>query len=535
MPAITELALDEILDLPLSRIAPDPLQPRQHYVASELQELADDIKARGVKTPITVRAGQKPGHYIIVTGERRYRATKLAGKKKIPAMLERDQLDDPLAILIDQIKENTARDDLNPLDWAHTYKRLREEFEVRATEMPDWLEANGLKKLSRSAITNLIKLLELPEWAQTLIAEGKITPSHGKRLHAAMRSDAVAESVRKFLEKRADVSEWELHREIVHAFKENHVRLTSSYDNPGAEYDLKAHADEIGLVRVTNENGWEECFALNAEAHEKLQAEAVAARKAREEKREQKNKVAGAGNEPAATERKPVARERLLDYLTRWVAEYLIKTFLVDDNTSRSDELVERLNLWLSGGAAITTAGWDGEPVTHSDVASRDLHPGLVSRGLYNLSDILAAESLPVDGIRLEVASIAIRKMSAENLWQLAAHLRVTLADVYELDTDFVDLYTKAPLIEFVNSWGLDHEYLLAFEQCKKIGEIRSWMVFHKDKAPLPPDLGDLWQSIGEDVAETAATLRDDLSQTDESDPECETVADADTSVSEAA
>lgn len=535
MPAITELALDEILDLPLSRITPDPLQPRQHYIASELQELADDIKARGVKNPITVRATEKAGHYIIVTGERRYRATKLAGKKKIPAMLEREQLDDPLAILIDQIKENTARDDLNPLDWAHTYKRLREEFKVRAGEMPEWLEANGLKKLSRSAITNLIRLLELPDWAQALIAEEKITPSHGKRLHAAMRSDAVAESVRKFLEKRSDVSEWELHREIVHAFCTNHVRLTSSYDNPGAEYDVKAHADEIGLVRISNENGWEESFALNAEAHEKLQADAIAARKAREEKRAQKNKTTGSTTEPAAAERKPVARERLLDYLTRWVAEYLIKTFLVEDNTARSDELVERLNLWLSGGAAITTAGWDGEPATHSDVVSRDLHPGLVSRGLYNLSDMLAAESLPVDGIRLEAASIAIREMCPENLWQLAAHLRVALADVYEIDTDFVELYTKAPLIEFVNSWGLDQDYLLAFEQCKKIGEIRSWMVFHKDKAPLPPDLGDLWQSIGEDVAESMQTLRDDLAQSGASGSDGDEEVDADASVSEAA
>lgn len=188
---------DQIIhQLDLKSIHPDPHQPRQLFDSKLLRQLSNDIKVRGVMQPISVRPDpDKPEKYIIIYGERRWRASKLAKNATIPAMIKTLE-QDPIDILIDQVAENFQRDDLKPIEIAHFFNELHTTHSMPMKDIPAFLKKKGLKVMERSYISNTRRLLDLPDWAKDWINDGTLSPSHGKYILQAKAHDKVLETIK---------------------------------------------------------------------------------------------------------------------------------------------------------------------------------------------------------------------------------------------------------------------------------------------------------------------------------------------------
>lgn len=163
----------------IEAIHPNPNQPRTHFDEKELQELADSIREHGVLQPLLVRKDGKG--YQIIAGERRYQASKLAEITEVPVIVKDVDETEVLAIAL---IENLQRSDLNPIEEARGYKQL-----IDASGMTQDALSKAVSK-SRSAITNALRLLDLPESVQQMLFEGKLTAGHARAILAVPYEDA---------------------------------------------------------------------------------------------------------------------------------------------------------------------------------------------------------------------------------------------------------------------------------------------------------------------------------------------------------
>lgn len=183
-------AADSVTQLALSKVEPNPNQPRKVFDQQALEELAESIRLHGVITPITVRRGEKDGYYQIIAGERRWRAARLAGLKEIPAMvLEAGESEVMELALI----ENLQRQDLNPIEEAEGYELLMQQFGMTQEEV-----AHRVVK-SRSAVANALRLLGLPDEVRTMVAEGKLSGGHARAVLAVQEEDKRVDAARQMV------------------------------------------------------------------------------------------------------------------------------------------------------------------------------------------------------------------------------------------------------------------------------------------------------------------------------------------------
>ncbi len=183
--------------VPITMLVRNPNQARQNFPKETLEQLALSLKEHGVLQPVIVRA-QAGGRYEIVAGERRWRAAQLAGLAEIPVIIR--QVSEKQAAEINLI-ENVQRDDLNPIEEAEALKRLIEEHGYTQEQLADRIGK------SRTAVTNLLRLLDLPLPVQEMVRTGKLTEGHGRallrigqeraRIKAAMEVAAKQLSVRE--------------------------------------------------------------------------------------------------------------------------------------------------------------------------------------------------------------------------------------------------------------------------------------------------------------------------------------------------
>jgi ParB family chromosome partitioning protein len=161
-----------VMNIPLEQIEVNPFQPRTTFEEESLNELADSIRIHGVIQPITVRKAQN-NKFQLIAGERRLRASKLAGKKEIAAYVRTasDQESIEIALI-----ENIQREDLNPLEISINYKRLQDECDLTQEQLAERLGKN------RSTVTNFLRLLRLPPDVQAGLRDEKITMGHAKAL-----------------------------------------------------------------------------------------------------------------------------------------------------------------------------------------------------------------------------------------------------------------------------------------------------------------------------------------------------------------
>jgi len=173
-------------------------QPRRNMKLSALEDLADSIRARGIIQPIVVRA-ISPGRYEIIAGERRWRAAQMAGLSQIPVIVKDFTDEETLAV---SLIENIQREDLNPIEEAIALQRLVEEFSLTHQQVA---EAVGR---SRTAVTNLLRLLALHSEVRTLVESGGLEMGHGRALLALGASQQLS-AARTVVEKGFSVRETE--------------------------------------------------------------------------------------------------------------------------------------------------------------------------------------------------------------------------------------------------------------------------------------------------------------------------------------
>ncbi len=159
------------LQVELDRIRPNPFQPRIRMDSARLQELADSITENGILQPIVVRS--RPEGYEIVAGERRWKAAQQAGLSRIPAVVQ-DLSDEKMVEVA--VVENIQRDELSPIEEAHAYHILTQDFRLTQEQVSQRVGR------SRSAVANTLRLLRLPKAVQESLLDGKISMGHARAL-----------------------------------------------------------------------------------------------------------------------------------------------------------------------------------------------------------------------------------------------------------------------------------------------------------------------------------------------------------------
>ncbi|HHW8181575.1 TPA: ParB/RepB/Spo0J family partition protein [Staphylococcus aureus] len=170
---ITKTKDEQIKKIDISDIKPNPYQPRKTFDENHLNDLADSIKQYGILQPIVLRKTVQ-GYYIVV-GERRFRASKIAGLKYVSAIIK-DLTDEDMMELA--VIENLQREDLNAIEEAESYQRLMTDLKITQQEV-----AKRLSK-SRPYIANMLRLLHLPKKIADMVKDGRLTSAHGRTLLA---------------------------------------------------------------------------------------------------------------------------------------------------------------------------------------------------------------------------------------------------------------------------------------------------------------------------------------------------------------
>ncbi len=187
---------NQVLEIELDKIKVNPLQPRKKFTDFKLDELVDSIKEYGIIQPLIVtKTGED---FELIAGERRLRASKEAGLKKVPVIVRVADDQEKLEVAL---IENIQRENLNPIDLAHAYKKLVSDFNLSQEEVA--------KKVSkaRSSVANTMRMLTLPEEIQLALIDGKITEGHAKFLTGLESKEKQMILFRKILHNNLSVSD----------------------------------------------------------------------------------------------------------------------------------------------------------------------------------------------------------------------------------------------------------------------------------------------------------------------------------------
>lgn len=217
---ITKTKDEQIKQIDISDIKPNPYQPRKTFDENHLNDLADSIKQYGILQPIVLRKTVQ-GYYIVV-GERRFRASKIAGLKYVSAIIK-DLTDEDMMELA--VIENLQREDLNAIEEAESYQRLMTDLKITQQEV-----AKRLSK-SRPYIANMVRLLHLPKKIADMVKDGRLTSAHGRTLLAIKDEQQMLR-----LAKRVVKEKWSVR------YLENHVNELKNVSS-------KSETDKVDITK----------------------------------------------------------------------------------------------------------------------------------------------------------------------------------------------------------------------------------------------------------------------------------------------
>jgi len=190
-----------VMQVSVEMVSPNPRQPRNMMHPEELEELTASIREHGVLQPLIVTAGGTAGQYILIAGERRLQAARLAGLALVPVLVRQatDQQRLELAII-----ENVQRSDLSALEEAEAYRQLAEDFDLSHEEIA------GHVGKSRVAVTNTLRLLRLPDSVKNALIENRISEGHARALLALSTGEAQTAALRTVLVQELNVRKTEV-------------------------------------------------------------------------------------------------------------------------------------------------------------------------------------------------------------------------------------------------------------------------------------------------------------------------------------
>jgi ParB family chromosome partitioning protein len=234
--------VSELKNLKVSEVEPNPDQPRREFDEAALHLLADSIKKHGLMQPIVVTA-RANGKYQIVAGERRWRATKSAGLSTIKAIVRTVSGQQKLELAL---IENLHREDLNPLETATAYLKLKEQFNMTLDDIAR--EMNGLK--ATSSISNTLRLLQLPEFAKQALSRGEIREGHARQVLALSDDESAQKNLVSKITKD-DMSVREAERFVVAMKREKTTKTPDKRSSqPTSTEFTKKLSSKLGLPVV---------------------------------------------------------------------------------------------------------------------------------------------------------------------------------------------------------------------------------------------------------------------------------------------
>lgn len=260
-----------VRQIPLAQIGVNPDQPRKTFTPAELEDLAASIREKGVLTPIMLRTVRGRAYmYEIVAGERRFRASKMAGLNEIPAIIKNLADDNAMEIAL---IENVQRENLNPIEEAAAYVNLMNKCKYTMQDV------SRLIGKSESYIKNLIRLNALPASVKKMVEQGELTASHARTIAVAENPEALA---REIVEKKLSVADTE--KRVKRATRAAHAR---AYTNKTMdEADVKDMTTRLGRalmsrVKITERRGGAGQIAIsfNTRAHLAEIVEKIAGKK----------------------------------------------------------------------------------------------------------------------------------------------------------------------------------------------------------------------------------------------------------------
>ncbi|MCR5786309.1 MAG: ParB/RepB/Spo0J family partition protein [Acholeplasmatales bacterium] len=221
---------EEIIELPLKKIKPNPYQPRYVFDENQIKELSLSIKEHGVIQPIIVK--DVNGSYVIIAGERRFRASKLAGLKTIPAVVRQYEKSKMIELAL---IENLQRENLSPIEEAKAYNQIMRELDLTQREV-----AIKVGK-TRSYVTNMLGLLNLPDEVLSLVDSKKLSMGHARALSKLLDKDRIIELAKVIVSKNLSVRETEklvqkedkkvqIKKHIINIYKKEEASLSKKYN-----------------------------------------------------------------------------------------------------------------------------------------------------------------------------------------------------------------------------------------------------------------------------------------------------------------
>ena len=230
--------VSSVAEVPLSALRPNPLQPRQEFDDTSLGELADSIREKGVLQPILAES-DKDGAYIIIAGERRVRAARLAGLERIPVIVRQFTPTEKLEIAL---VENVQREDLSPIEEALAYRRLMEMANLSQEQI-----ALKVGK-DRTTVANALRLLKLPDDARDALSRGSISPGHARALLALVNPSDQKVLLRRIVERGISVRETEAMAGSLNKGKKGAGKTTSGIRESSARREPELREIEQKLI-----------------------------------------------------------------------------------------------------------------------------------------------------------------------------------------------------------------------------------------------------------------------------------------------
>lgn len=233
-----------VIELKVNQIEPNREQPRKNFDEDALQELADSIKKHGIIQPLVVQ--KKGEYYEIIAGERRWRAAKIAGLKHIPVVIKDYSEQEMVEIAL---IENIQRQDLNPIEEAMAFKQLMQEYDLKQDEL-----AERVSK-SRTAVTNSMRLLKLPQKIMEMVINNELSSGHARTLLSIEDADLQIKVAELVILKQMSVRETENYVKKLQNNK-NKSKDTKNTDNDFVYRDIENRIKEIvgTKVKVNHKN-----------------------------------------------------------------------------------------------------------------------------------------------------------------------------------------------------------------------------------------------------------------------------------------
>ncbi len=452
-----------IQHLKITELKPDPDQPRKYFDEAALQELAEDIKVNDLIEPIIYYINEK-GKNIIYAGERRWRASKLAKLKTVKCLLR--EAGQPMERLMTQVSENFQREGLNPIEMAAFFEQMITKHKIKTTQIGDTLQKHGFRKFERSHISNIRRLLQLPEWAQQLIQAGKLSAAHGKHLLPALKSEKVTEHMEAFLKKQTPTTK-RLQDTIENAYDDLHFSVCQGKLEMDEDYGFQRYKSTKFAWRKECEN-CETCqiiktehsinlYCLNEPCYDKKQQAAITKiekaeqRKLKTAETKRKNALAKKAEEKGISVEELEAAEKVLNtplddsrararvertqqYLDEWLRKQ-IDAHLLEDKATRYQVI-----LWMAAGAP-------GDAYCCTSAAGSvnlELDKDFTDHGI----DITLQQKVDITGLELMTCTAGIDAMRRNNLRKLAHYVGIKLEGHYSIDREYLDIKQKNEVIE---------------------------------------------------------------------------------------